>query len=184
MDNLITENLRGFEIKLKTKSGVFSKSGIDAGSKLLIDNMEVSDGTLVADLGCGTGAVGFIAAKLNPSGYVHLLDDHLRSVELAKENADLNNLKNVEVFLSDLFSTAENRTYNLILSNPPQHLGNGFLEDCASECFNHLKPGGVVFWVIQNHLKPVIVRIFEKTFGNCKVVVHGKDHVVLSAKKD
>ena len=127
MDNVLIENLRGFEIKLKTKTGVFSKSGVDLGSKLLIDNMEISDGTLIADLGCGTGVVGFVAAKLNPSGHVHLLDDHLRSVELAKENTQLNNLKNVEIFLSDLFSAVETRTYHLILSNPPQHLGNEFL---------------------------------------------------------
>lgn len=183
-DDLLVANLRGFEIKLKTKSGVFSKSGIDVGSKLLIDNMEVTDGTLVADLGCGTGIVGFVASKLNYNGHVHLLDDHLRSIELAAENVDLNNLKNVEVFLSDLFSAVRERTYHLILSNPPQHLGNEFLEDCAKQCFDHLKSKGVVFWVVQNHLKPVIERIFDQTFKNYKVVAHGKDHVVLSAKRD
>lgn len=59
-DEVITEKLRGVEIKFRTKSGVFSKQGIDSGSKLLIDNMEIADGTLVADLGCGTGVVGFI----------------------------------------------------------------------------------------------------------------------------
>lgn len=184
MDSLITENLCGFEIKLKTKSGIFSKSGVDAGSKLLIDNMKVSDGSLVADLGCGTGIIGFVAAKLNPSGHVHLLDDHLRSVELAGENVDLNNLKNVEVFLSDLFSAVGSRTYHLILSNPPQHLGNEFLIDCTKQCFDHLKNKGAVYWVVQNHLKAVIIRIFDKQFGNFKIIAQGKDHVVLSAERN
>lgn len=183
MDSLISENLRGFEIKLKTKSGVFNKSGVDAGSKLLIDNMEISDGSLVADLGCGTGVVGFVAAKLNLSGHVHLLDDHLRSLELAKENAELNRLKNVEVFLSDLFSAVENRTYQTILSNPPQHLGNDFLIDSAKQCFEHLKPKGQVYWVIQKHLKPVIIRVFDQIFGNSKIVVQGKEHLVVMAQR-
>ena len=160
---------------------MFSKSGVDAGAKLLIDNMEVTDGDLVVDLGCGTGVVGFVAAKLNYKGHVHLLDDHLRSVEIAKENAELNRLKNAEVFLSDLFSAVGDRTYHLILSNPPQHLGNDFLEDCAKQCLDHLKPKGTVYWVVQKHLKPLIVRIFNETFDNSEVVVYGKDHVVLKA---
>ena len=183
MDNIITEKLRGFTIKLKTKTGVFSKSGIDAGSKLLIDAMQISDGSLVADLGSGTGVVGFVAAKLNYHGHIHLLDDHLRSVELAKENADLNNLKNVEVFLSDLFSAVETRTYNIILSNPPQQLGNEFLLDLVEQCLKHLKPKGELWIVVKQNIKPVIVRIFDSTFGNSEITAKGKDHVVLKAKK-
>lgn len=181
MDSLITEKLRGVEIKFKTKPGVFSKAGIDDGTRLLINNMEITDGTLIADLGSGTGVVGFVAAKLNPFGHVHLLDDHLRSVELAKENAEINDLKNVEIYLSDLFSAAEDRTYHVILSNPAQHLGNKFLEEAAKQCLKHLRSKGVVYWVVQNHLKPVIVRIFEKTFGNCQKIAQGKKHVVLKA---
>lgn len=184
MDNpIITENIHGVEVSFKTKSGVFSKAGLDSGSKLLIDSMEIKDGTLVADLGCGTGVIGFVAAKLNPSGHVHILDVNLRTIELAKENAELNKFKNVEVFLSDIFSAVPDRTYHTILSNPPQHLGNEFLEETALECFNHLKPGGVTFWVMQNHLKPVSDRLFQKYFGNCKIVSHGREHVVLKAVK-
>lgn len=62
-----------------------------------MEKMEVREGSLVADLGSGNGAVGMVAARLNPQGYVHLLDDHLRSVNLAKENLELNNI-NAEVF--------------------------------------------------------------------------------------
>lgn len=179
MGDLITENLRGFKIRFKTKPGVFSKHGMDAGTKLLIDSMEIQDGSMVADLGCGIGIVGFVAAKLNPRGHVHLLDDHLRSVELAKENTEVNNLKNVEVYLSDLFSAVPERTYHIILSNPPQHLGNEFLIDLAKQCFNHLKPKGTVYWVVQKHLKPLIIKIFNEDFGSAEVVVRGKDYVVL-----
>jgi len=64
MDEIIVEKLKGVEIKFKTKAGVFSKSGIDDGTKLLINNMEIVDGTLIADLGSGTGVVGFVAAIL------------------------------------------------------------------------------------------------------------------------
>ncbi len=184
MDNIITEHLRGFKIQFETKAGVFSKVGLDAGTRLLVENMQVQNGTLVADLGCGTGVIGFVAAKLNPTGYIHLLDVNIRTVKLAEVNTDLNELKNVEVFLSDLFSAVGSRTYHLILSNPPLQLGNEFLEEAAKECFDHLKPKGRVYWVVQKHLKPLIQRYFEKQFGNCEVVATGKGHVVFRSIKN
>lgn len=177
--NLITENLRGFKIKFKTKPGVFSRQGLDSGSRLLIDNMEVKDQTLVADLGSGAGIVGLVLAKLNPHGHVYLLDDHLRSVDLAKESVEINKLKNVEVYLSDLFSAVSDRTYHQIYSNPPQDMGNEFLEDMVSECFKHLKDKGEVYFVVQKHIKSVIERLFKKYFGNSTIVATGKIHVIL-----
>lgn len=41
MSNIITEHLKDFTIKFKTKHGVFSKQGLDDGTRLLIDNLEV-----------------------------------------------------------------------------------------------------------------------------------------------
>lgn len=184
MDNIITENLRGFKIQFETKAGVFSKVGLDGGTRLLIENMDIKNGTLVADLGCGGGVIGFVAAKLNPEGYIHLLDSDLRVTSLAEQNSQINKLKNVEVFLSDLFSAVGPRTYHQILSNIPQHMGNQFLEEATEECFNHLKPGGELLWVVQKHVKPVIERLFKKYFGNFEVVAHGKIHVVLKAVKN
>ena len=184
MDDLITEKVRGFEIKFKTRPGVFSKSGLDSGSRLLLENVDIQDNSLIADVGTGSGVIGFVAAKLNPQGHVHLLDVNLRFINIAKENAILNQLKNVEVYLSDLFSEVPNNSYNLILSNPAQHVGNDFLDESASECYKHLKDGGSVVWVVQKRLTPVIKRMFNKYFGNCEIIVHGKDHTVLKAVKE
>ncbi len=183
MDNTITEDLKGFEIKFKTKPGVFSEKGLDLGTRLLIDNMEVKDGTLIADLGSGTGTVGLTAAKLNPYGHIHLLDDHLRSVTLAEENVELNGLKNVEVYLSDLFSAVEGRTYHQIYCNPPQDLGNEFLDEMVNECFQHIKQDGQVYFVVQKQINSVIERLFKKYFGNCTIVATGKIHVILKGEK-
>lgn len=184
MDNIITENLRGFEIKFKTCPGVFSEKGVDLGTKLLINNLEIPEGSLIADLGSGSGIVGLVAAKLNPRGHVHLLDDSLRSKAVAEKNVELNGLKNVEVYLSDLFSAVPNRTYQQIFCNPPQDKGNEFLEELISECLRHLKENGIVYLVVQNHIKPVIERLFAKHFGNSTIVAHGKIHVVLKGVKD
>lgn len=180
---LLTENLRGFEVKFRTRPGVFSKQGLDNGTRLLIDHLEIEDGTLIADVGTGAGVLGITCAKLNPHGRVHLLEDHLRAFKLAEENVQLNNLNNVEVYLSDLFSAVEGRTYHQIFSNPPQHLGNEFLDLIAGECLKHLKPGGEVWWVMQKHLKSFMERLFANHFGNCTIIARGKEHVVLRAQR-
>ncbi len=183
MDNLITGIIRGVDLKFKTRPGVFSKDKIDEGSKLLLEQVEIKDRMVIADLGCGLGVIGFTAAKLNERAHVHLLDVNIRIVSLAEENAELNKLKNVEVFLSDLFSAVKERTYNLILSNPAQHLGNEFLEEAAKECFVHLKKDGQVYWVIQKHLKPYIERLFEKNFKNSKIIAQSGKYFIIRGEK-
>lgn len=182
-DNIIEETIKGVKIRFKTKPGIFSKGRFDLGSKLLFENVDIPEVGLIADLGCGSGVIGFTAAKFSPKGHVHLLDVNLRTVELAKQNAELNRLKNVEVYLSDQFSAVAERTYNLILSNPAQHLGNEFLEETAGECFTHLKKGGQVVWVVQKHLKPYVQRLFENIFGEGTILASGKDHIIIRAQK-
>lgn len=128
--------------------------------------------------------IGLVAAKLNPHGYVHLLDDHLRSVNLAKENVELNNLSNVEVFASDLFSGVGQRTYHQIYCNPPAQMGNEFLEELIYECFKHLKTKGELWLVIVKHLKEPMKRLLETAFGHATIVTAGKEHVVFKAQKE
>lgn len=184
MDNIITEKLKGFELKFKTRPGVFSQHGVDEGSKLLIETVDIRDGTIIADLGCGAGVIGLVAAKLNPYGHVHLLDSNIRAINLANENVDLNKFRNVEVFLSDLFSAVGERTYHQILVNPPQDLGNDFFEELAAESFKHLKPKGETVWVVQSHFAPFIEKLFKQVFKNAEVIKRGKIHVVIKGVKN
>lgn len=183
MEDIITENLRGFEIKFITKPGIFSKHGLDDGTRLLIDNLEVKDNTQIADLGSGTGVLGFVCAKLNPNGHIHLLDDHLRSVELAKRNIELNDLRNVEVYLSDLFSAVDNRTYHQIISNPPQSMGNEFLKEIISESVKHLKQDGELWLVIKNNIKNIMEKLLAEYTVDYRVVARAREHLVLKAVK-
>ncbi len=175
--------LRGHKLKFKVAPGVFSPQRIDDGSRLLIDNLKIQDGTMIADVGCGNGVIGFVAAKLNSKGYIHLLDVNLRAINLAKENVFLNHLDNVEVYLSDLFSGVPDRSYHLILSNPAQHQGNAFLEESVKESLRHLKNSGKLIWVVQKHVRPYIERLFNKHFGNSTVLAYGREHVVIRTTK-
>lgn len=182
-DNILTENLRGYGFKFKTKPGVFSPKGLDGGTRLLIDSLEVKDETLIADLGSGNGILGFVLARLNHHGRIHLLDDHLRAVELAKKNAQLNKLNNIEVFLSDLFSAVEGRSYHQIFSNPPQQLGNDFLGELVKDCYKHLKPEGELWLVVKDNLKSVMERFLKTIFKNCTIEAQNRSYLVIKAIK-
>lgn len=183
MDEVINLKIRDIELKFKTRSGVFSKQGLDNGTKLLLEQIKLEDRSVVADLGSGTGVVGILAAKLNDRAHIHLLDDHLRAVELAKENVELNNLKNVEVYLSDLFSAVQGRTYNQIFSNPPQQLGNEFLKELLRECFGHLKTKGILWLVIKRNLKNFMERSIKEVFGNFEIAAQNNGYIVLKVVK-
>lgn len=181
MSGDIKLTIKGVDVLYRTRPGIFAQHGIDDGTKLLLESVDIEDNILIADLGGGAGVVSLVAAQLNRHGHVHLLDDHLRAVETAKANVELNNLKNVEVFLSDLFSAVPGRTYQLVLCNPPQQLGNEFLLELIEETKKHLKPQGQFFLVVKNNVKPVIERFLKQVFNNFKIIKSGKEHSILRA---
>lgn len=183
MNSKTQVNSNSLDIKLKTIPGVFSPSGVDGGTALLLNKIEVLDKTVVADLGCGSGVIGITLAKKYPRSHIHLLDDHIRAVNLALENVELNQTKNAEVYLSDLFSAVSDRSYHQIVANPPAQLGNAFLQELIDESFFHLKPGGILWLVVKKNLKSVIDRMLQKKFSHYIIVASGREHVVFKSQK-
>ncbi len=57
----------GIRLRFETDAGVFSKSEVDFGSRVLIDAFEMPEveGD-VLDVGCGYGPIGLSIAKANP----------------------------------------------------------------------------------------------------------------------
>ena len=79
--------LRGFNFRFISDAGVFSRDGVDYGSRVLIEQMEIMPDAQVLDIGCGYGPIGLTAARLAPQGHVTMIDINERAVELAKHNA-------------------------------------------------------------------------------------------------
>src|SRR5690348_4969259 len=98
---VIHGRVRGLDLHLETKAGVFSHRGVDAGSRLLIEAMRVSPTARVLDLGCGYGAIGIAAAKIAERGSATLVDSDIRATRLAERNLGLNAVTNAEVILGD-----------------------------------------------------------------------------------
>jgi SAM-dependent methyltransferase len=71
----------------------------------------------VLDLGCGAAPVGLLLARA--AGRVVATDVNARAVALARINAALNGVTNVEVRLGDLYETVRGERFDRIAAHPP-----------------------------------------------------------------
>ena len=73
----------------------------------------------ILDLGTGTGAIALSLAKEHPACFITATDQSLAALDVAKQNAEINNILNIEFIQSDWFSNLNNQQFNMIVSNPP-----------------------------------------------------------------
>ena len=74
----------------------------------------------ILDIGTGSGCIALMLAYKFTKAKVTAIDINLQALKLAKENATLNNITNIEFIQSDLFEFITlNQKFDLIVSNPP-----------------------------------------------------------------
>lgn len=127
-----------------TDNGVFSKKGLDFGTRTLLENLTDIKGR-VLDIGCGYGPIGiYIAKKYDVT--VDMTDVNRRSLALASENAKLNEVT-VNPFYSDLYDNIHGK-YDFIVTNPPVRVGKKVLYQLLFEAKDHLNENGQLWLVI------------------------------------
>ena len=181
-----TYTLKEFPFRFKTDNGVFSKGEVDFGSKLLIETFEQPevDGNIL-DVGCGYGPIGLTAAKLMPERTVHMVDVNERALGLAKENAELNDIKNVQIYESDRLENTKGNKFSAILTNPPIRAGKKIVHDIFEQSFEALLSGGELWVVIQKKQgAPSAIDKLTELFGEVETVEKKKGYFILRAKKD
>lgn len=141
--------LRNREFVFWTDAGVFSKSGVDFGSQLLIETMEFPEDSTVLDVGCGYGPIGLTAATLASAGSVTMVDVNERAVELARKNAEGNGIVNAEIKVSDRYENLQGRRFDVILTNPPIRAGKQVVHSIFDGAVDHLTERGELWVVIQ-----------------------------------
>jgi 16S rRNA (guanine1207-N2)-methyltransferase len=117
--------------------------------------------------------------------HVDMIDINERAVELAKDNANLNSVKNVTIFQSDLFHEIEaGREYVAILSNPPIRAGKKVVHSIFEESYSRLVMGGELWIVIQKKQgAPSAIDKLNELFAEVEVVKKQKGYYIIKAKK-
>jgi 16S rRNA (guanine1207-N2)-methyltransferase len=145
----IRARLRGREWVFMTDRGVFGRGAVDPGTRLLIETMHIAPADQVLDVGCGYGPVGLAAAALASNGLAVLVDVNERAVDLAAQNARLNNVSNVEILLGDGGAPVAGRMFDVVVTNPPIRAGRATLMRLVRDAWDILKPGGRLVFVVR-----------------------------------
>ena len=141
-------------LKLKLHPDVYEPA---EDSFLLARNLKVREGDLALDIGTGTGIIALLMAR--KARFVLGTDVNPKAVELARENARINDIKNVEFRISNLFENVEGK-FDIITFNAPylpgepekpiDHAlvggkrGREVLDRFIDDARNYLKPKGMV----------------------------------------
>ncbi len=76
------------------------------------------DGKKILDIGTGSGCIAISLAKNLPNAKVTALDISIDALEVARENAEFNNV-DIELINANIFEYQSDKRYDVIVSNPP-----------------------------------------------------------------
>ena len=176
-------SLLGETYHLKSDRGVFSKRGLDDGTRILLETIaNLSLGRKILDLGCGVGPIGLILAHLDPNKFITLADVNIRALELSKKNADILGVSSqVEIVNSDVYLNI-NSIYDTIISNPPIRAGKKVTYKIYDEAGEHLTKDGSLIIVIRvkqgaQSVKEHLLSLFNKV----EVLEKKKGYLVIQA---
>lgn len=167
--------------------GVFAGTGIDIGTRLLLDHipdMRVAERAI--DLASGNGVVAAALALARPDLKVLATDQSAAAVASTRATAVANGISDrVEIVRADGLETVDTASAQLIVLNPPFHVGaavhTGLAERLFADAARALEPGGEL-WVVWN--TPLNYRpILDKLIGSTKQVLRTNKFTVTSSRK-
>lgn len=164
-----------------TDKGVFSKKRVDFGTMLLIESLPINKlNGRILDIGCGYGPIGIVVASFTNTEVV-LTDVNKRALHLAKRNAKLNKVDNVEIIESYAYQNITGK-FNTIITNPPIRAGKEVVYEIIAEAREHLLLDGELYIVIRKNqgAKSMIKNLDE--FYQVDVINKKKDFLVLRCK--
>jgi 16S rRNA (guanine1207-N2)-methyltransferase len=176
----VSTEINGIRLTFLTDYNVFSKKGLDFGTRTLLESLNVNElSGKVLDFGCGYGPIGIFLAKHKLD--VDMIDVNLRALELSRKNADLNSVK-AHIFASDLYDSVKEK-YNYIITNPPIRVGKEILYKVLFEAENYLLDNGHLILVIhKDQGAKSTIRDLEKKY-RVKILRKNKGFYVIDCEK-
>jgi 16S rRNA (guanine1207-N2)-methyltransferase len=167
----------GVDLSLRSVPGLFAAAGLDAGTRLLLENAGVADGERVLDLCCGYGAIGAYAAGVADCE-VHLSDDDRVATACAERSLEATGVDGT-VVTADCTRGVSDRTFDRVLCNPPTHAGDGVLSTLFAGAHDVLAADGELRLV---HHRTLDLSAHFAPFGAVERLETGTEHVVLVAR--
>lgn len=166
-----------------TDNGVFSKKAVDFGSSLLLKSLPTLNNVNILDVGCGYGTIGLTIAKMNPTAYVTMVDINQRAVLLTNKNMISNQIKNAEIFVSDIYNNVHQK-YDFIVTNPPIRAGKKVVHNITLGAIAYLKDGGQMWCVIQKKqgAESLLIKL-KDTFSNVEIISKDKGYFIIKSIK-
>ncbi len=169
----------GKKFSFFTDNGVFSKDGLDFGSRLLLETIPLEEvGGKILDMGCGYGVFGIILNKiLNVN--VDMVDVNRRALHLAERNKNENGCSNVHVIESFTYEKI-NSKYSTIVTNPPIRAGKNVVYDIVMNACDYLEENGKLFLVIRKEqgAKSLLIDL-KKVYSNVEILNKRKGFYII-----
>lgn len=186
-DEKVKSNITLKEVEVKnikyyfyTDNGIFNKSGLDYGTRLLLNNLDISNKTSFLDIGCGAGVVGIYLRKLNKDFTVDMCDINKRAVDLTNKGLKKNNLVD-NAFISDAYSNIESK-YDCIISNPPIHAGKEKVYEIIRGASSHLNSNGELWIVMRKDQGALSMMNDNKDLYNFEIITKDKGFLIIKAR--
>ncbi|GGH05754.1 50S ribosomal protein L11 methyltransferase [Mucilaginibacter phyllosphaerae] len=133
-------------------------------------------GKKVLDMGCGTGILAILAAKLGAADLT-AIDYDVICYESTIENSAFNNTANIKVLCGSK-EVIPNEQYDIILAN----INRNILLDQMSRYAEVLKPGGEIYFSGFYESPDLDIITEEARKYNLKYIIHKKDKEWVAAK--
>ncbi|MFE3444429.1 class I SAM-dependent methyltransferase [Nocardia sp. NPDC059180] len=168
----VREHIGELDIDVVAHGAAFSGARLDMGTRFLLQHMKTMkpDARDAIDLGCGTGILAVALAKARPRLEVVGTDQSAAAVASAIATAAANQVADrVTVVRDDAMSGAPDNSADLVLCNPPFHVGAAVHTGSAIKMFAEtgrvLRPGGELWTVYNSHLnyRGVVERMVGRT---------------------
>lgn len=172
-------SLMGVKLSLMSDNGVFSKRGVDFGTRVLLDSLpkEMLEEPLL-DVGCGYGPIGLSIAK-SLGIETHLIDVNRRALHLTELNAKRNDVHNVHIYESDCYSNVDsNIKFRTIVTNPPIRAGKKVVYEILFGARFHLANDGNLFIVVRKEQGAKSMHRDLSEFYNVEILTKEKGYFV------
>ena len=182
-DIVFRQQLKDMDFTFHSTWGLFSPRAVDEGTRLLIEQLEVSLDDRCLDLGCGYGPIGVVMGRLARNGEVYMVDRDFVAIEYATKNVKANGLRNCHVQLGNGFDGLATGKFNVVAANLPAKVGKELLYILLNDAKRRLVLNGTLYLVTVSGLRVFIERVCTEIFGNYEKLKQSRHYTVARAVK-